>query len=84
MEMDRNRVELLRKRYPKGTRLCLDNMEGEPQMPSGLKGEVFAVDDAGQIHVQWENGSTLALTEVDSFHKEAAPEKSKRKGEISR
>lgn len=82
--MDKTRVEMLRKRYPKGTRLCLDNMEGEPRMPSGLKGEVFAVDDAGQIHVQWENGSTLALTEVDSFQKEAVPEKSKRKGEISR
>lgn len=80
MEMDRNRVEMLRKRYPKGTRLCLDNMEGEPQMPSGLKGEVFYVDDAGQIHVQWENGSALALTEVDSFHKEAAPEKTKKRG----
>lgn len=84
MEMNRNRVGMLRKRYPKGTRVCLDNMEGEPQMPSGLKGEVFCVDDARQIHVQWENGSTLALTEVDSFHKETAPEKSKRKGEVSR
>ena len=84
METNRNRVEMLRKRYPKGTRLCLDNMEGEPQMPSGLKGEVFYVDDAGQIHGQGENGSTLALTERDSFHKEAAPEKSKRKGEVSR
>ena len=84
LEMDRNRVEMLRKRYPKGTRLCLDHMEGEPQMPSGLKGEVFYVDDAGQIHVQWENGSTLALTEVDSFHKEAAPEKTKKRGEVSR
>lgn len=84
MEMDRNRVEMLRKRYPKGTRLCLDNMEGEPQMHPGLKGRVSFVDDAGQIHVQWENGSTLALTEVDSFHKEAASEKTKKKGEVSR
>ena len=82
MEMDRKRVEMLRKRYPEGPRLCLDHMEGEPQMPSGIKGEVFYVDDAGQIHVQWENGSTLALTEMDSFHKEASPKKIK--GEVSR
>ena len=84
MQMERNKVEMLRKRYPQGTRICLDNMEGEPQMPSGLKGEVFYVDDAGQIHVQWENGSTLALTEVDSFHKEAAPKKERGTGELSR
>ena len=73
---------MLRKRYPNVTRLCLDQMEGEQQMPSGLKGEVFYVDDAGQIHVQWENGSTLALTEADSFHKEASSKKTK--GEVSR
>lgn len=82
--MDRNKVEMLRKRYPKGTRLCLDNMEGEPQMPPGLKGRVSFVDDAGQIHVQWENGSTLALTEIDSFHRVAAPKKEKGKGGLSR
>lgn len=84
MERNADRVKMLRKRYPEGTRLCLDNMEGEPQMPPGLKGRVSFVDDAGQIHVKWENGSTLALTEVDSFHKEAAPEKVKKKGEVSR
>ena len=50
--------------------MCLDNMENEKGMPSGLKGEVRFVDDAGQIHVAWENGRSLALLpEVDSFHK---------------
>lgn len=47
--------------------------------------EVCCVDDAGQIHVQWENGSTLALnTEVDQFHKQGMPEKKREKGEPSR
>lgn len=65
------KIDNLRKRYPQGTKICLDHMEGEPQMPSGLKGEVFHVDDAGQIHVQWENGSTLALVPgIDTFYKE--------------
>jgi hypothetical protein len=29
-------------------------------MPEGLKGVVQHVDDAGGIHINWENGSTLA------------------------
>lgn len=29
----------------------------------------MAIDDIGQIHVNWENGSTLALIEEDSFDK---------------
>ena len=39
-------VEQLRKRYPKGTRLCLDFMD-EAGMPPGLQGTVAFIDDAG-------------------------------------
>ena len=68
--MNEKQVERIRRLYPIGTQICLDEMEGERNMPSGLKGKVFHVDDAGQIHVNWENGSSLAiLPEVDSFHK---------------
>lgn len=71
MDMEHKKVEALRKRYPKGTKICLDSMDGELLMSSGLKGEVFGVDDMGQIHVQWENGSSLALLPgIDRFHKE--------------
>ena len=36
--------------------------------PSGMEGKVIDVDDIGQIHVEWENGSTLALNvEEDDF-----------------
>lgn len=43
-------------------------MVGEEQMPSGLKGQVKFIDDQAQIHVQWENGSSLALVPlVDRF-----------------
>lgn len=67
--------------YPEGTRVCLDNMENEKGMPSGLKGEVRFVDDAGQIHVAWENGRSLALLPgVDSFHKIGEPHKGKEHG----
>ena len=55
---DQKQVEQLRMRYPKGTRLCLDFMD-EPGMSPGLQGTVEFIDDAGQIHMHWENGSLL-------------------------
>ncbi len=43
-------------------------MEGEQQMAEGLEGTIDYVDDASQIHINWENGSSLALIpEVDKF-----------------
>lgn len=63
-------AERNRRLYPKGSIVILDSMYGEQQMPKGLKGIVDEVDDIGQIHVKWENGSSLALNvEVDSFRK---------------
>lgn len=80
-----NKLEALRKRYPQGTCIRLEEMEGEPQMLPGLKGRVDFVDDSGQIHVKWENGSSLALNmEADRFHKESGPEKHRHREETSR
>lgn len=85
LNQDAKKIEMLKLQYKPGTKLCLDRMDGEPQMPVGLKGEVFMVDDIGQIHVQWENGSSLALNiEVDRFHALEKPEKKRKKGEPSR
>lgn len=65
-------AERNRRLYSKGSIVILDNMYGEPKMPKGIKGIVDEVDDIGQIHVKWENGSSLALNvEVDSFRKVA-------------
>lgn len=84
-EVSDKQLELLRKRYPEGTEVCLDHMEGESRMTKGMKGTVFYVDDAGQIHVQWENGSGLALVPgVDQFHKIGNSEKKKEKEGPSR
>lgn len=78
-------LEALRRRYPQGTRIRLEHMEGEPQMPAGLKGCVSFVDDSGQIHVDWENGSSLALNrDVDRFQKESGPERCKHREAPSR
>lgn len=40
-----NNVQSIRKKYPPGTKVELIEMTGEPQMLSGLKGEVRFVDD---------------------------------------
>ena len=83
--VNKRQLELLRERYPQGTTVCLDAMVGERQMESGMKGKVSFVDDMGQIHVKWENGSGLALIPgVDQFHKASEPAKKKHREELSR
>ena len=62
------KVDFLRKMYLKGTRVELHHMDDPFAPPSGTKGTVTWVDDIGQIHVNWDNGSTLALNvKLDSF-----------------
>lgn len=64
MRLDIKREELaaLREKYPQGCRVELVRME-DPyrEMPPGLRGTVTGVDDSGSIHVNWQNGSTLAV-----------------------
>lgn len=61
-------IKRLRNIYKPGIKVRLLYMESEPQMPKGLEGIIDYVDDAPQIHVNWENGSSLALIpEVDKF-----------------
>lgn len=68
-------VEKIREMYSEGTQIILQEMRGESQMPYGLKGTVKFVDDAGQIHMSWENGSSLALNiDEDTFEKIEASE----------
>ena len=76
MYQEQLRIEILRRRFPEGTKIRLELMVDEPQMPPGLKGEVLAVDDAGQILVKWENGSALSLQpRRDSFYKISGPKR---------
>lgn len=65
-------AEMIKKLYPAGTRLVLDEM-CDPWAPvaPGTHGTVKCVDSMGQIHMQWDNGRTLALVPgEDSFHRE--------------
>lgn len=61
-------IARIKKKYPEGTPIRLHNMKGETRVPPGSRGTVMFVDDIGQIHMVWENGSSLALNiEEDSF-----------------
>lgn len=67
--MDRKMVNFIKEQYPPGTRIRLNSME-DPYAPvaPGTEGEVDHIDDAGQLHMKWENGRTLALIPgEDSF-----------------
>lgn len=66
--ISRKEVERIKEKYPKGTPIHLYSMEGETAVPPGSRGIVDYVDDIGQIHMKWENGSSLALNvEEDRF-----------------
>ena len=64
----REQIAALRERYPHGTRVELLGMDDPQAPPKGSMGEILGVDDAGQLLVRWETGSSLSLIPgVDSF-----------------
>ncbi len=66
----RQGVAQIRLDYPSGTRIELDYMEDSvAPVPPGTRGTVVHVDDAGHVHMKWDNGRSLSLIPgVDSFH----------------
>ena len=54
-------IEKLKKDYPFGTRIKLLKMDDIQAPPAGTFGTINFIDDIGQIHVSWDNGSSLAL-----------------------
>ena len=64
----REQIAALRRMYPAGTVVELLSMEDVQAPFPGTIGEVQGVDDAGQILVHWQTGSSLnLLLGIDSF-----------------
>ena len=60
--LSQKQVEKIKEKYPAGTRIELIHMD-DPYVPieSGTKGTVESVDDAGTLHMRWDNGRTLGI-----------------------
>ena len=68
MIFDRNRVQILKKRYREGMRIRLIRMDDMQAPPAGTEGTVLGVDDIGSILMEWDTGSGLSLVpEEDDF-----------------
>lgn len=68
MRFDGRKNDELKKKYPIGSVVEIQYMDDPQGVPKGTKGVIAFVDDAGQIHVNWDNGSGLALIPgVDEF-----------------
>lgn len=61
-DLSTKQVERIRKQLPPGTRIELTYMS-DPHHPvaPGTRGTVRMVDDAGTIHMAWDNGRTLGI-----------------------
>lgn len=60
--VDEKTLQRLRDEYPKGTKIELIELEDSyRKIPAGTIGTVQFVDGAGNIHMNWETGSSLSL-----------------------
>ena len=61
-------VKLYRTAYPKGMRVEKVAMDDPQPIERGTRGTIEYVDDAGTIHVKWDNGRILGIVpDVDEF-----------------
>jgi len=76
---DRETVERLRREYPVGCRIVLDEMDDPyTKIPIGSQATCKGVDDAGNILCAWDCGSSLSIAwRVDRCHKVNKEEEAK-------
>lgn len=62
MNFDRNKIEMVKRQYPAGTRIRLNSLcNDEGGMPADLCGTVIGVDDQPALIMKWDNGRSLNL-----------------------
>jgi hypothetical protein len=67
-------IEQIRQTYAPGTRIELQHMEDPQPVPDGTRGSVAYVDDAGTIHMKWDNGRTLGLVPGEDQFRKLTPQ----------
>ena len=67
-------IEQIRQTYTPGTRIELQHMEDPQPVPNGTRGSVAYVDDAGTIHMKWDNGRTLGLVPGEDQFRKLTPQ----------
>ena len=67
-KLTQEEIQRIKDIYIKGTKIYLIKMRDKYAPPPKTIGTVEFVDDIGQIHCNWDNGSTLAIiVGVDQF-----------------
>lgn len=67
-------IEQIQQTYTPGTRIELQHMEDPQPVPDGTRGTVAYVDDAGTIHMKWDNGRTLGLVPGEDQFRKLTPQ----------
>ena len=58
----RRRAQMIKDRYPAGTRIMLLHMGNDPNpIAPNTRGTVVAVDDIGTVHCDFDNGRSLGI-----------------------
>ena len=57
----KKQLDLWREQFPAGSRVILKEMQDPFPISPGTMGTLNYIDDAGQFHISWDTGRTLAL-----------------------
>lgn len=61
MIFNKTYIDELKKQFPINSRIKLVSMNDTKAPPIGTQGVIKCIDDAGTIHVKWDNGSSLGI-----------------------